>query len=485
MIKQALILLFLMPFLAIAQTDSLVHLYAFGGGGNDLGEDIQQTLDGGYIIVGSTASSGDGNTDIYLLKVDSLCNYQWSFALGESANDWGYAVQQTQDKGYIVASSTNSYGNSYQAFLMKRDSLGNYEWQRNYGLEDWDFVYDIAKTYDNGFVFCGETYNNTNGYSDVWVVKINNQGDTLWTRTIGGDLVDKGNAIIETLDSNIVVAGITTTISDSTQAYVLKFDKYGVLIWDSIYGGQKHEWIYDVVENEPDKYTLAGSTNSNINGDLDHYILNLNKNGVLQWDFTITNSAEDDEMCAVGVMPSGKILVIGDSKTGGGGKKNVAMFTLTPNGFWGGSSTVISNIEDENIKGLNINNLGRIVGVGSTNSFGNGNKDVLLLRMDVILPSNDTTSFVYNDITPIGIKDIENKSDITIFPSITDDHFFINVLKPNSFDKVEIINVKGQIVNEYYGIKNRVSVSHLPKGIYIVTLKENGATIYQTKFVKN
>src|SRR5690606_25017774 len=207
------------------------------------------TYDGGYIIVGSTASSGDGNTDIYLLKVDSMCNYQWSKALGGTNNDWGYSVKQTYDKGYIIAASSNSYGNTYQACLFKRDSLGEYEWMKTYGGADWDLVYDVVQTYDSGFVFSGETYNNTAGFSDVYIVRTNSAGDTIWTRTIGGTLIDKGNAIIETADSSIVVAGIRNTITDSTQANIIKLDKNGVLLWDSIYGGTKYEWIYDVVES--------------------------------------------------------------------------------------------------------------------------------------------------------------------------------------------------------------------------------------------
>jgi len=488
MIKNFLTILFLIPVLAYAQTDSLVHLYAFGGLTNDIGEEVQPTPDGGYIVVGSTASSGDGNTDVYLLKVDSLCNYEWSKALGESNNDWGYSVKPTLDNGYIVALTTNSYGNSYQACLMKRDSLGNYVWKKTYGGSDWDMAYDVTQTYDSGFVFCGETYNNTNGYSDVFIVRTNNIGDTLWTKTIGGNLVDKGNAIIETLDSNIVVAGIKNTITDSTQAYVLKFNRNGTLLWDSIYGGSEYEGINDVIENVPNRYTIAGSTNSNVTGDLDHYLLNLDQNGAVQWDFPMDNAAEDDEIFGMDVLPNNQILFIGYTLTGGGGKKNVTMFTLSPgmfDAFWGGSSTVISNVEDDIIKSVTINNSGRIVGAGVTNSFGNGNKDVLLLRMDIILPSNDTTSLVYNDIAPIGIEDVENNTDISIFPTITDDHFLIKALKPNLFVKVEIINVKGHVVNEYYGVKNRVPVSHLSSGIYFVTLKEGGETVFQTKFIRN
>lgn len=481
MIRLILILIVVLPTLSFAQIDSLVHLFAYGGGGNDVGEAICATNDGGYIVIGSTASSGDGNTDIYLLKVDSLCTYEWSYALGEAGNDWGYSVLQTQDSGYLIASSSNSYGGSYQACLMKRDASGNYVWQKTYGKDDWDFVYDITTTYDNGFVFCGETYNNTNGYSDVWIVKINSFGDTLWTRTVGGNLIDKGNTIIETIDSNIIIGGIKTTISDSTQAYVLKFNKEGNLLWDSVYGGQNYEWIFDVIENEPYKYTFAGSTNSNTNGDLDYYIFNTNQNGSLQWDFTITNSADNDEMHAMDLMPDGKILFIGYTATGGGGKNNVAMFTFTSNGFWGGESTVISNKEDDVINSLTINSQGRIVGAGVTNSFGNGNNDVLLLRMDVILPSNDTTSLVYNDIAPIGVQDytVENQY---IYPTIVDDYLLIG--HGFKFDKIQVTNIKGQIIQDYKVSENNIKVTNLTSGLYIVSLFHNNKLSYQTKIIK-
>ncbi len=124
-----LLILLILSNVVFSQKDTIAHLYAFGYQGNDTGEDIQATLDGGYIAVGSTASGGSGNTDVYLLKVDSLCNYEWSTAIGGSNNDWGYSVQQTLDKGYIIAASSNSYGNGgYDAALFKCDSLGSVQW---------------------------------------------------------------------------------------------------------------------------------------------------------------------------------------------------------------------------------------------------------------------------------------------------------------------------------------------------------------------
>ena len=185
------IAVFLISVSCFTQVDTIAHLYTFGGHNNDNAEEIEATSDGGYIVVGSTSSNSSGNTDVYLLKVDSLCNYQWSYALGGTNNDWGYSVKQTFDNGFIIAATSNSYGNGgYDAVLMKRDSLGNYVWQKTYGGQDWDFAYSVVQTYDSGYVFCGETYNNTNGYSDVYIEKTNPVGDTLWTQIIGGTLID-------------------------------------------------------------------------------------------------------------------------------------------------------------------------------------------------------------------------------------------------------------------------------------------------------
>lgn len=483
------IVVLILPIFGFSQKDTIAYLYTFGSVANDVGEDIAATDDGGFAMIGSTASSGDGNTDIYLLKVDSLCNYQWSWALGGVNNDWGYAIKQTFDKGFIIAASTNSYGNGgYDAMLLKRDSLGNYEWQKTYGGNDWDFAYDVVQTFDSGFVFCGETYNNTNGFADVYVVKTNSVGDTLWTKTVGGSLIDKGNALIQTLDSNIVVAGIKNTISDSTQAYVLKFNKDGTLLWDSVYGGSGYEWINDIIESSIGKYSIAGATTSNSNGDLNYYILNLDEQGNVNWNFTIVNGSsptpDDDEMFAIDVMANGQLLFMGYSATGGSGEKNIAMFTLTSSGFWGGTATVLATPNDDVINSIHITSNDRIIGTGKTNSFGMGNQDVLLLKMDTVLPTQTIQVAIYEDIAPIGIRTVENTGFVEIFPSLVEDYFYISSNKDYLFDEIELFNLNGQSVIKQYTMFNRVNISNLISGMYFVVLKQKGKKIFQTKIIK-
>lgn len=325
MIKYIKIVLILFPLFVNAQIDTTVYLYAFGGNNNDLTEEVQATQDGGYIVIGATSSNSWGNSDAYLLKVDSNCIYQWSKAIGGNNNDWGYSIKQTHDKGYIIAASSNSYGNGgYDACLMKRDSLGNYEWKKVYGSNDWDFAYSVDQTYDSGYVFCGETYNNTSGFSDVYVVRTDKAGDTIWTRTVGNNLIDKGISVIETSDSNIVVAGITNSLIDSTQIYLLKFSATGTLIWDSIYGGQKFETVNQIIEISNNNYVMVGSTtNVSIGGDQDYLIMAVDTTGTQLWIQEYANgpvpTPDDEEAFAIHELANSNLLISGYSKTGGGG----------------------------------------------------------------------------------------------------------------------------------------------------------------------
>lgn len=480
--KFLIYILLIFPIFGFSQKDTIAYLYTFGSVANDVGEDIAATDDGGFTIIGSTASSGDGNTDIYLLKVDSLCNYQWSWALGGANNDWGYAIKQTFDKGFIIAASTNSYGNGgYDAILLKRDSLGNYEWQKTYGGNDWDFAYDVVQTFDSGYVFCGETYNNTNGFADVYVVKTNSVGDTLWTRTVGGSLVDKGNALIQTLDSNIVVAGIKNTISDSTQAYVLKFNKDGMLLWDSVYGGGEYESLADVIELQSGKYAFTGTSNSlNSNPDLDHYYLKLDTNGILlNFNTFVTSGANsnDDESNSILQLQDGRLLITGYTKSFGFAKKDVHTNAINDNGNWAGIGVTFGLTENDEILSSVITNNGRIVLVGKTNTYGMGNNDVFIIRLDTIYQAfyaNQSQYSFVEDIAAISVKEYaKQKIESTIFPNPAKKSIEIYTSK-YPID-VELIDVFGKIVfvTTLDKSNNQLTLVNIKAGFYSLILLNN------------
>ncbi len=483
------ILFVLFPLFGFSQTDTIAHLYTFGGNNNDSAEEIEATADGGYIVIGATSSNSWGNTDAYLLKVDSMCNYEWSQALGGANNDWGYSIKQTFDKGFIIALSSNSYGNGgYDAILMKRDSLGNYEWTKTYGGVDWDFAYSVVQTYDSGYVFCGETYNNSNGFSDVYIVKTNPLGDTLWTRTYGGALIDKGNAVIETSDSNIVVAGIINTTTDSTDIYVIKLTSNGTLIFDSIYGGILYENMNQIIEVSNGDYIMAGSTTSlSVGGDQDYLIKRIDKNGNFLWDFTITNgpvpTPDDEDAFTIHQLPNFNFLVSGYSKTGGS-NKNVIFFELSSNGLWVITSSVIQNSADDFVKSVTIGNNGNILGAGSTFSFGAGMEDVLLVRLDTIYGGQDTATVSFLDATPLSAIEKKNFNSINIYPNPVNDFFFISVNSEFQLDEIRIFDITGKEVFSKRTNNLHVDVSGLKSGVYFIRIKNKTQKYYQAKIIK-
>lgn len=483
------IVLFFMPLFGFSQKDTIAHLYTFGSLANDLGEDISATSDGGFIVVGSTASSGDGNTDVYLLKIDSLCNKEWSWALGGLNNDWGYAVKQTYDNGYIIAATSNSFGNGgYDAMLLKRDSFGNYEWQKTYGGNDWDFAYDVVQTFDSGFVFCGETYNNSNGYADVYVVKTNSVGDTIWTRTVGGSLIDKGNALIQTADSNIVVAGLKNTVSDSTQAYVLKFDKNGVLLWDSVYGGTSNEEIKDVIQTQDGLYTLAGYSTGIVAGDKDYYVIKIDVNGTLVWE-RFFSGVKDEEANTLAEIDNGDLWIVGYTEANGGGKKDPKIFRLNSGGWWANQNSTFGTLEDEVATGIALSTNGNIYLSGYTNSYGEGLNDLFVIRVDtiVIQQQYDVTSNI--DVAAIGLLESKsNKSLFKIYPNPTINNVTIEFEDTPS--QLLMTDLRGTIIlNKTIHqpiFKIDLDLINLLSGVYLIECKNNkGETRVEKLIVLN
>jgi len=485
------ILFILLPLFSLAQKDTIAHLYAIGGIGIDVGESIEATSDGGYIIVGSNSTNTTGNTDVYLLKVDSLINIEWSYSLGGTNNDWGYAVKQTYDKGYIIATSSNSYGNGgYDAVLMKRDSLGNYEWTKKYGGNDWDFVYDLTITYDSGFVFCGETYNNTAGQSDVFVVRTNKNGDTLWTKTIGGNLIDKGNSIIETSDSSIVIAGLTNTTTDSTQAYIIKVSKTGQLLWDSAYGGGNgYDMANSVIETANGEYVIAGTTTSyNTNNDKDFYLARTDNNGTLIWQSNFGNPGEE-EIFEVYEDNIGNLINVGFTKAAGSGGKDAELFYIGASGWWMGISPTYGTSLDEWFKSFAIGLNGNFCMLGTTNSYGNGLNDVFVVRVDTIFANQPTILITFNDSIPLTIKDTENNSTISIYPNPTQQFLMISIseIKGNTPYFFELYDLQGKSIlkKEITNTSTTLNLSQLSKQFYVFKLFKEDEIVSIGKLIVN
>ena len=221
----------------LAQAPDTLWTRTFGGDSGDIGSSVQQTLDGGYIAVGGTSSFGNGKTDAYLIKMDMNGDFLWSKTYGGLAADWGSAVQQTLDGGYIIAGGTSSFGGGLNDILLiKTDSSGDTIWTKTYGGNGFDFSRSVDATSDGGYIIAGGTTSFGAGSYDVYLVKTDSLGNLLWSKTFGGVDEDIAFSVQQTFDNGYIIGGYTDYGSANSSAYLVKTDSFGDTMWTKKYG---------------------------------------------------------------------------------------------------------------------------------------------------------------------------------------------------------------------------------------------------------
>jgi hypothetical protein len=203
-----------------------------GGAMDEVSTCIRQTSDGGYVSLGYTNSFGAGTNDLYLLRMNSLGDTLWTRTYGNTGTDGNSSNRQnleiTGDSGFIIGSYTNSFSTNADAYLIKTKANGDTLWTKTYGGVGSEVIYNVRQTKDGGYIFTGYTTSFGAGNTDVYLVRTNSGGDTLWTRTFGGSLAELGQSVIETNDKGFMVAGYSSSFGNgNNDVYIFKTDSAG------------------------------------------------------------------------------------------------------------------------------------------------------------------------------------------------------------------------------------------------------------------
>jgi len=260
---------------AFAQPDTL-WTKTFGGSDDDWGESVQQTSDGGYIIAGTTESYGAGGRDVYLIKTDGEGFQQWYQTFGGVSWDYGESVQQTSDGGYIIVGYTCSYGaGSYDVYLIKTNAEGNQQWSQTFGGISVDCGYSVQQTSDGGYIIAGWTYSFGAGYRDVYLIKTDANGNETWSQIFGGSDDDIGRSVQQTSDGGYIIAGYTGPYAGTNDVYLIKTDANGNEQWSQVFGGSYSDYGRSVQQTSDGGYIIAGWTASYGAGSYDVYMIRL------------------------------------------------------------------------------------------------------------------------------------------------------------------------------------------------------------------
>ena len=294
----------------------------------------------------SEASIGD-SADLWVIKLDQNGNFVWDHTIGGTHNDisWGNIIQ-TSDGGYLIGGesfssisgdkSENSRGNS-DCWIVKLDSSGEVVWDKTYGGNERDGVAHLLETPDGGYLIVaysesgisGDRLDPLKGTNDIWVIKTDNNGNLEWQKTIGSLSIDRPTSALYTSDGGYLIGAhsVSDANGDKTEEsnglsdyWIIKLDLNGNIIWDRSIGGSRTETLTVIKETPDNGYVLGGHSDSNTSGDksddgqgnMDFWVVKINQSGDVQWDRTMGDVGED-LLFGMDITPAGNILIGGST----------------------------------------------------------------------------------------------------------------------------------------------------------------------------
>jgi len=371
----------------IGGTDFVAGWNKTYGGANDDGlyaRCLVQTNDGGYAMAGWTSSFGAGGLDVWLVKTDADGNVQWNKTYGGTGDDtYTVSIVQTNDGGYAMASTTNSFGAGQRDFwLIKVDALGIMQWNHTYGGSNTDFARALVQTSDGGYTIAGITASYGAGNQDFWLVRTDSAGVMQWNKTYGGASIDSSTSMVQTSDGGYAIAGNTYSFgAGDMDFWLVKTDAAGNMQWSKTYGTAYGETVYSLTQTFDGGYALAGSIHYGNSYAKDFWLVKADAGGNMQWNHAWGTAGGHEEASCVVQDSDGGYTLVGYTtpywtlpyhlwliKTDGNGND---IWNKTYNGTGFGWADNLIRTSD-----------GGYALAGLTNSYGAGNYDFWLVKTD-------------------------------------------------------------------------------------------------------
>ena len=353
-------------FVKMNQEGAIVISKTYGGSEDNRATDIINTSDGGYAILGySESSDGDltennGFYDHWIAKLDSQGNIEWEHSYGFPGSDQANALIQTSDGGFFtagfldVSASGGDGNNGFQEnteennqnnratlhgvgefWGHKLNASGELVWRRYFGGSNNDRAYDVTSSPDGGILMVGASesadfdISASQGSYDFWAVRIDNTGELVWEKSLGGTEIDIGYAVTNTTDGAYILAGDTrssdgdiTNPRGNADIWLVKLTDNGEILWQKNLGGSNFDTLR-AITNTPNGYAITGASRSSDdqvtenNGQNDLWIATTDTSGNLT-DQLVIGGNNQDFGYGITTTTQGDIIVVGDTASTNG-----------------------------------------------------------------------------------------------------------------------------------------------------------------------
>ena len=382
--KKITLLFIALTFLAIDNYAQNKFQRIYGGTGGDEAFAMNYTSDGGFVMVGRTTSFGISKEDVYVIKVDLEGNIIWSKAFGGTSNsniEYGYGIQETSDKGFIVVGShqPNGVGNANYYFL-KLDAAGNRVWSKTFSGSASQIAKSVVEMPDSSYLAVGQTASYGSGGEDAYLVKMSRTGNLSFAKAIGGTLYEDALSIIKTMDGGYAFVGKTHSYgAGQADVYLVKLDNAANVSWVKAYGGTTHDYGYNLIQTTDSGFAITGYTMSYTAGLRDILLMKTDKTGTFEWGKAY-GGASNDEGFSVAQFANGNYIITGFTSSFGSGGKDISILKTDASGnlltfrALGGASNesaVTASIKQGNLWIF-----------GQASSYGAGSIDWVLAKAD-------------------------------------------------------------------------------------------------------
>lgn len=463
----------------------------YANNGYDFGQGIVQLEDSSYMITGTSSSFMNAPSEIFLMKLNKFGVHQWAKHYGGEEADLGRRILNWNDSVFFLAGNTQTTDdNGFDLFLVKVDKNGDVLSEKTIGTPGWDRVNDALITPDSSVLMVGETTNTLNNNSNFYIVKTDHNGDTLWTKNFGTEGFDVLNSVVQ-LDATTFYAAGASYNADSimVKGVVLCFNELGVVSWMENYGGFG-EYMLNEIYLKNGKIFGVGSRKHPIFGDQDEWQLRINGDG--------TPDQQDLEQ-----HKTGEVRLVGATLYGDESKAYVVrLFNdeySANNSFdleftryeyyldyeWFNPSVpkvTIGFTMDEEFGEIIPTSDGGWVAVGSSPSLEYGGSAVFVLKTG---PGDDFPSITWSNSGSL-VELMENNSaeEIKVYPNPVNDQLTIR-LSSNTWKSLTILDVNGRVLEQKVVLTENTTIetSLWEKGVYYLKLENENGMRRMMKFV--
>lgn len=456
----------------------------YSGTGFDKGEDVLALPDSTFLVAGSSGS-WEENAQGFLMKIDSVGSYVWSQSYGAQETEEIKRVFHRPGMGYYLAGMSNSWSNgNYDPMLIFTDLAGNQQWIKTYQNPAWERIHDGVQTKDTGFVLVGERQATLGAEADVLLMRLDKNGDTLWTKTLGTAGADRANSVIRVSDSLYVVGGEWYVAdSSATKGFVMKINDQGVVQWFDTLGHLSGDFA--VLDLTPSLYGLQFA-GYRLNGPSNYDKLSgsIGLDGLILTQ-VVDDLVSDDIIQQFAYLPQQDITILGiqvmNNNTYQEPYDLYFGYADAYYGYWitGWPSTTILNQGYDYIGNIRPTLDGGFIATGYNSVIVdgqnqlNGGSNVFVLKVNGNGSAYVQTDTVFTTQQLVGLSPLFEGSEVLMFPNPVESVLHLN-WEGSEPKQIEIHGIMGNLLyRESMMPSQTIDLSNWPQGVYYVRINGN------------